>query len=247
MIDVALDKSNNEFIKSTRLGKRMSQGNLLIEPFNKVFNKARSLRMSIRLPGRRMSQIDQRITTDDVNYLESSKDEKPNVDVCDNDKDINVFKNGINSRVSSTTFSSRTPLKFTKVNNMLKKIAENSGSFESKCDNEKEDTLSNDRKYSSESITLTQKLEVITDIKDGETNDLIPSLHRISSNIPMDNLIRCSHHQNELHSGVTTDCDSEFTKKMEKEDKSLEDFNKIINQNKNLVLNWDYVQSSDYL
>lgn len=47
--------------------------------------------------------------------------------------------------------------------------------------------------------------------------------------------------------GAASDCESEFTIKMELEDKSLEDFKRVITQNKNIILNWDYVQSSDYL
>lgn len=41
--------------------------------------------------------------------------------------------------------------------------------------------------------------------------------------------------------------DNDFLKKMQKEDESLEEFKEIFLKKQNLVVNWDYVQSSDYL
>lgn len=46
---------------------------------------------------------------------------------------------------------------------------------------------------------------------------------------------------------LVSDCESEFTLKMGQEDESLEDFKQLFTKNQNLVVNWDYVQSSDYL
>ena len=47
--------------------------------------------------------------------------------------------------------------------------------------------------------------------------------------------------------GSDSECEKEFTNKMIQEDESLENFKKILIPNNNMVVNWDYVQSSDYL
>lgn len=44
-----------------------------------------------------------------------------------------------------------------------------------------------------------------------------------------------------------TDIENEYLDKMNKEDGSLEDFKQVFIRNQNLIVNWDYVQSSDYL
>lgn len=238
----------------------MSQGNLLIEPFNKVFNKARSLRMSIRLPGRRMSQIDQGVSTSDIDrtHLKIDPCESPS-SICVNEANKSVstnnmgFLGGFMAPELSIPQSSRTPLKLAKAQNILKKITENSDSIESDdndCKNEKDkdDNISKNRKYSSESFKMVHdRPSAKKGSVDGETSDSVSSLNKTSKIIPTVNFTRSFKKQSGCHMGLASDCDSEFTVKMELEDKSLEDFNRIINQNKNLVLNWDYVQSSDYL
>ena len=44
-----------------------------------------------------------------------------------------------------------------------------------------------------------------------------------------------------------TDIENDYLDKMNKEDGSLEDFKQVFIKNQNLIVNWDYVQSSDYL
>jgi hypothetical protein len=44
-----------------------------------------------------------------------------------------------------------------------------------------------------------------------------------------------------------TDIENEFMFTLDEEDENLEKFKKIFTRDKNLILNWDYVQSSDYL
>lgn len=204
-----VDENNNP-INPKRLGKRLSQGSILMDPLNKVFNKAKSFRASMRVSRamRNASNSADQETSTDLSPTQSNQSEK-----------------------FTSAKIVRTPLKFTKNKNTLNQIVENSSSFDS-----------NDvsRKKSAESIKLKSEIfspppedEVTTDSvsslnKNVQTN-LNPKVENITKNV------------------VNSDCDSEFTIKMELEDKSLEDFKRVINQNKNLVLNWDYVQSSDYL
>ena len=51
----------------------------------------------------------------------------------------------------------------------------------------------------------------------------------------------------EENSFNSADIENDFMFTLDKEDESMEKFKKILTRDKNLILNWDYVQSSDYL
>lgn len=62
-----------------------------------------------------------------------------------------------------------------------------------------------------------------------------------------DGLLNKKFIRKDINNNQSSDCDSEFTLRMGQEDESLEEFKRIFVKNQNLVVNWDYVQTSDYL
>lgn len=125
------EASASEFMRSKRFGKRMSQGAFeLIEPFSKVFNKARNLRMSMRL-GRRMSQqADQEEAPKTAADL---KDALKTTVTFSKTSDASTLTDSSSSSANESLKSLRNPIKgrttlrFTKTKNVLNQIAENSG------------------------------------------------------------------------------------------------------------------------
>lgn len=190
-----------------------------------------------------MSQIDHEVSPAELSRFHSDSrdsDTSSNSNIAAENTNNQKTTGTITNLRGMTTSSSRTPLKMTK--NVLNKINENNSSMES---NENNNSASSNRKISVESIRLAERCLKSRIGEDEVTTDSVSSLNK--NMVASSSFIRGEKQGGEAKCVPHSDCDSEFTIKMELEDKSLEDFNRVINQNKNLVLNWDYVQSSDYL
>ena len=138
----------------------------------------------------------------------------------------------------SNSMSSENDEQLKRIHSQLSKIiesVEDKMSNKSLLTNEENERLLNQE--NNQNISLECDSSISSSLSNLITNDFY-NIEKLDNNF---NLII------EETSYNSSDIENEFMFTLDKEDESLEKFKKIFTRDKNLILNWDYAQSSDYL